>query len=176
MLRFAIISIFLWLNFVHLASSTCSDLTYSKCKGFGGRYLSINFFYFFLRFHALLTYFLDAFESIDNIAERVCQDDFCKAFPNCNYWLYNRESGECYLYENEPVGSHSCNTVGGIPWENPDEICDDAQGCEVCAFYFNLGSYLLDFDAIQLKNYFNHCSYFKRVNADMMEIYLRILA
>ena len=153
MLRFAIITIFLWLNFVHLASSTCSDLTYSKCKGFGGKYLPINFFYFFLRFHALLTYFLDAFESIDNIAERVCQDDFCKAFPNCNYWLYNRESGECYLYENEPIGSHSCNTVGGIPWENPDEICDDAQGCEVCAFYFNLGSYLLDFSSFQVSSF-----------------------
>ena len=130
----------------------------------------------FLRFKNLDFFVIGAFELIETPIESDCQDFFCKAFSECNFWIYNRETRECYLYENEPVGSHSCNTVGGIPWENPDEICDDAQGCEVCAFYFNLGSYLLDFDAIQLKKYFNHCSYFKRVNADMMEIYLRILA
>ena len=78
------------------------------------------------------TLFIDAFESIETPIESDCQDVFCKLFPNCNFWLYNRESGECYIYENEPVGTHSCDTVGGIPWENPDEICDDAQGCEVC--------------------------------------------
>ena len=77
------------------------------------------------------TLFIDAFESIETPIESDCQDIFCKAFPNCNFWIYNRESGECYLYENEPVDRSSCDIVGGIPSDNPDDICDDAQGCEV---------------------------------------------
>ena len=30
------------------------------------------------------------------------------------------------------VDRSSCDIVGGIPWDDPDGICDDAQNCEVC--------------------------------------------
>ena len=86
----------------------------------------------FLRFKNLDFFVIGAFELIETPIESDCQDFFCKAFSECNFWIYNRETRECYLYENEPVDRSSCDIVGGIPWDDPDGICDDAQNCEVC--------------------------------------------
>ena len=36
----------------------------------------------------------------------------------------------CALY-NKTVDVSTCKIIGGLPSENPDEICENAQGCDV---------------------------------------------
>ena len=41
----------------------------------------------------------------------------------------------CALY-NKTVDVSTCKIIGGLPSENPDEICENAQGCDVSTLTF----------------------------------------
>ena len=84
-------------------------------------------------------YFLGAYESVeldpfDENSEKECQDFWCEKDERCKFWIYNRISGYCQVYEHE-IDASSCTTIGGLPTENPFDVCKNATGCDVRTFH-----------------------------------------
>ena len=67
-----------------------------------------------------------------NINITLCQE-FCNIFPTCEFWSYNNILRHCQLY-NKTVDVSTCDIIGGLTSEDPNEICENAQGCDVSTY------------------------------------------
>ena len=47
----------------------------------------------------------------------------------------------CALY-NKTVDVSTCKIIGGLPSENPDEICENAQGCDVSTLTLTVSAWV----------------------------------